>query len=60
MKELLILALVYAFFIIASLVFGVGVYLIDQSYAHHAAGILLILSTCAVLYQFFKEFGGKN
>lgn len=59
LKELLLLLSIYVFFIVASLIVGAGAYLVYPIYAHEVAGTLLIVSTVAVIWQFFKEFGGK-
>jgi hypothetical protein len=59
LKELFLLFSIYMFFIVASLVVGAGVYLISPEYAYETTGALFILSTLSVVWQFFKEFGGK-
>ncbi|MFT7880703.1 MAG: hypothetical protein ABXS91_09955, partial [Sulfurimonas sp.] len=57
LKELFTLFIIYLFFIVSSIVIGVGVYLIDDTYAYETAGTLLILSTITTLITFQKEFG---
>ena len=59
MKELLILLTIYIFFLAASVMAGVGVHLIAPQYAKYVTGAMIELSTFAVIWQFFKEFGGK-
>jgi len=60
LKELLVLFTAYLFFIIASIVTGAGIYLINPTYAFQATGVLLILSTIVTVYTFIKEFGGSK
>jgi len=57
MQKLIILFIVYAFFIVQSLVIGNGVERIYPLYAEVTTGILLILSSLVALILFILDIG---
>ena len=56
LEKLISLFFIYLLFVVLSASIGLGVYLIEPTYAMATTGSLLILTSLSILYAFLNEF----